>query len=92
MVEAWYMREEIQQYSIRMLGPGGESYSIVACGQGRGDGTWEGWIEFHPEAGSGPVLRTGQETSQPDREALAYWASGLERVYFEGAFVRASQQ
>ena len=84
------MREVIQQYSIQAKGPGGVNYIIVACGQARADSTWEGWIEFHPEGDSGPVLRTGQETSQPDREALAYWASGLERVYFEGALARAS--
>ena len=84
------MREVIQQYSFQMQGPAGVKYVIFACGQARGDGTWEGWIEFHPEGGGGPVLRTGRETSQPDKAAVAYWASGLERVYFEGAFARAS--
>jgi hypothetical protein len=84
------MREVIQQYSMQVQGPGGTNYFILACGQAREDGTWEGWIEFHPEGAGGPVLRTGRETSQPDREALAYWASGLERVYFDGAFARAS--
>jgi hypothetical protein len=33
--------------------------------------------------------RTGQETSQPDRKALEYWATGLEAVYLEGALARA---
>jgi len=84
------MREVIQQYSIQIQGPAAVNYDILACGQVRGDGTWEGWIEFHPDAGDGPVLRTGRETSQPDKGALAYWASGLERVYFEGAFARAT--
>ena len=37
-----------------------------------------------------PRLRTGQETSQPNRDALAYWASGLEDVYLEGALARAT--
>ena len=55
----------------------------------RADGTWRGWIEFHPLRGGGRVLRTGQETSQPNRDALAYLASGLEPVYFEGALDRA---
>ena len=32
---------------------------------------------------------TGRETTQPDRGALEYWASGLEPLYFEGAFDRA---
>jgi hypothetical protein len=38
----------------------------------------------------GRELRTGQETSQPNRDAVAYWAGGLEPIYFEGAFTRAS--
>ena len=84
------MAELIQQYAIQLIGPDGVNYQIFAFGQAREDGTWEGWIEFHPEGGIQPVLRTGRETSQPNREAVAYWASGLERVYFEGAFTRAS--
>ena len=84
------MRELIQQYTIEMKGPDGVNYEVFAYGRPREDGTWEGWLEFHPEGGSAPVLRTERETSQPNRDALAYWASGLERVYFEGAFTRAS--
>jgi hypothetical protein len=34
-------------------------------------------------------LRTDRETSQPNREALEYWSTGLEPVYIEGAFQRA---
>jgi hypothetical protein len=36
-----------------------------------------------------PTLRTEQETSQPNRVAVEYWASGLEPIYLEGAFARA---
>jgi len=64
-------------------------YAPGTWGEMRADGTWRGWIEFHPLRGQGRVLRTGQETSQPNRDALAYWASGLEPVYFEGALDRA---
>jgi len=56
---------------------------------GRPDGTWEGWIEFHPTDKSKPVLRTGQETSQPNRVDMEYWAYGLEPLYLEGALARA---
>jgi hypothetical protein len=35
------------------------------------------------------VLITEQETSQPNRTALEYWADGLEPVYLDGAFARA---
>jgi hypothetical protein len=34
-------------------------------------------------------LRTGQETTQPSRETLDYWAGGLEPVYLQGAMTRA---
>jgi hypothetical protein len=53
------------------------------------DGTWIGWIEFHPTDITKPVLITDQETSQPNQMDVEYWATGLEPVYFEGAFERA---
>ena len=55
----------------------------------RTDGTWEGWLEFHPNRKGKPVLRTEQETSQPSRVTVEYWALGLEPIYFEGALARA---
>lgn len=67
----------------------GTAYRAYVFGVQRADGTWAGWIELEPEGG-GRRLRTAQETSQPDREALAYWASGLEDVYFDGAVARAT--
>jgi hypothetical protein len=81
------MPELIQQYAEKIKDPGGTSYEVFAYGEARPDATWEGWIEFHSPSGN--VLRTGRETTQPSREALAYWASGLEPLYFEGAFARA---
>jgi hypothetical protein len=67
---------------------GNTTYVVHVCGAERADGTWKGWIEFHP-SGAGPVLITERETSQPNRAALEYWADGLEPVYLEGAFARA---
>lgn len=67
---------------------GNTTYIVRVCGEERLDGPWEGWIEFHP-SGPGPVLLTEQETSQPNRAALEYWAEGLEPGYLEGAFARA---
>jgi hypothetical protein len=55
----------------------------------RNDGTWEGWLGFHPIDKTKPVLRTEQETSQPSRLTVEYWALGLEPIYFEGALARA---
>ena len=64
----------------------GVRYRALVHGSERADGTWIGWIEF--VSGTRRV-RTEQETSQSNRDALAYWASGLEDVYFEGALHRA---
>jgi hypothetical protein len=64
----------------------GVSYRAFVHGEQRDDGMWVGWIEFV----SGTTrLRTEQETSQSNRDALSYWASGLEDVYFDGALQRA---
>ena len=58
-------------------------------GEERIDRTWEAWLEFHPPDISQPVLRTEQETSQPNRAAIEYWADGLEPIYLDGALARA---
>jgi hypothetical protein len=52
------------------------------------DGRWEGWIEF-TNADTGAVVRSGRETTQPSRDDVMYWATGLTRVYLEGALDRA---
>ena len=64
----------------------GITWRVTVHGEPRADGTWWGWIEF---VSDGTRKRTGQETSQPNRDALAYWATGLEDVYFDGALARA---
>jgi hypothetical protein len=46
----------------------------------RADRPWEAWLEFHPTKIGQPILRTDQETSQPNRVALEYWADGLEPI------------
>lgn len=65
------------------------TYGVRICGDERPDGTWEGWLEFHPADPHQPALRTDQETSQPNRAAVEYWAGGLQPVYLEGALARA---
>lgn len=67
----------------------GNLYNAVVYGKPRADGTWEGWLEFVPASAVLDVLRTERETTQPDRRALEYWASGLEPLYLAGAFERA---
>jgi hypothetical protein len=50
---------------------------------------WEGWLVFR----SGPTDRrsTGIETEQSTREALRYWSAGVQPIYLEGAFARATR-
>jgi hypothetical protein len=83
------MSQLIQQYTQPLTDSSNVAYSVRIYGEPRPDGTWEGWLEFHPLDSARPILRTERETTQPDKEALAYWASGLEPVYFEGALARA---
>jgi hypothetical protein len=65
---------------------GGREYRVTVEGTARDDGTWVGRIVFR----DGKTSRTTeQETSQPDRGAVEYWATGLEPVYLDGAFTRA---
>ena len=83
------MAQLIHRHSTVVLGLEGTPYEARTVGEERADGIWEGWIEFQPLDSAGTVLSTDRETTQPNLDALAYWASGLEPVYFEGALARA---
>ena len=79
-----------RQWSIALtpeISRDGSKYKARALGFQRDDGMWEGRIEFHN--GSSPAVSTGHETTQPNLTDLQYWATGLERVYLEGALQRA---
>lgn len=78
----------VHEFAEHVRDPADEAtYLVRAYGQARQDGTWEGWLEFVGD-GAAAVLRTDQETTQSNREGVAYWASGLEPTYLEGAFAR----
>jgi hypothetical protein len=79
----------VHQFTHQLTDKDGAKYSIFAFGEPRSDGTWEGWIEFHPLDSTRSKLRTERETTQPDKAAIEYWVTGLEPLYFEGAFARA---
>ena len=83
------MAEVLVQFQESIQGANGTVYTAQVCGRDMGRGLWEGWIEFTPE-GSGTVIRTGQETTQPNRPDLYYWATGLTAAYLQGALTRAS--
>jgi hypothetical protein len=83
------MPEVVVQFALVVAGPTGSTYVPRACGRVMEDGRrWEGWIEFVPED-SGAVLRTSQETVQPNRDDPRYWATGSTDTYLEGALERA---
>ena len=88
------MADLIHTHSVRVRGPGGALYEARIYGEPERGGTWKGWLEFRPLSGSAGspgarALKTDRETTQPDRDALDYWAGGLEPVYLEGAIARA---
>jgi hypothetical protein len=83
------MEELIHEFTSQVSDPDGHVYSGRAMGRPRSDGTWIGWLEFTPRGSGGSVRKTGMETTQPNRETLVYWATGLEPVYLEGALARA---
>jgi hypothetical protein len=83
------MAELLQEYTTVVRGSDDTIYTVRSYGKERTDGTWIGWLEFEPTDSTKPTLLTDQETSQPNRVDVEYWATGLEPVYFEGAFERA---
>jgi hypothetical protein len=80
--------EVLVQFTEPVIADDGTAYMARACGSEMPDGLWQGWIEFLP-IGEGEPIRSGRETTQPSRDDLFYWATGLTAVYLEGALVRA---
>ena len=70
-----------------IISDSGRTFTARVCGAPSGE-HWEGWIEF-TALEDGVVYRTPRETTQPNRDAFEYWASGLTATYFEGALDRA---
>ena len=82
------MAEVLAEYSDVVIGEDGKRYSARACGGPGRSGQWQGWLEFIDMA-TGHALRSGRETTQPNRVDTIYWATGLTPVYLEGALQRA---
>ena len=81
------MREVIIPFSSTVADASGKEFRVRVIGNERADGIWEGRIEFSSE--SGARFSTGSETTQPNQTDLEYWATGLEKIYLEGALERA---
>ena len=82
------MAEVLVEFDASFSAPDGGHYAPRACARMAEDGMWEGWLEFS-ELDTGLVIRSGRETTQPSRDDVMYWATGLTRVYLEGALIRA---
>ncbi|MGH2376953.1 MAG: hypothetical protein ACRDGT_00580 [Candidatus Limnocylindria bacterium] len=79
----------IHEFEEPVRDPDGHLYRARAFGRRRRDGTWIGWLEFRPSGSGGVARATDRETTQPNEEALRYWATGIEVRYLEGAIERA---
>jgi hypothetical protein len=82
------MAEVLVDYENTIAGADGSRWAARACGR-LGTGLWEGWIEFVPLDLDRKPIRSRRETTQPSREDLLYWATGLTPVYLRGALTRA---
>jgi hypothetical protein len=82
------MPEVLVEFDALLTDNSGCRYRARACGDEMPDGLWQGWIEFIP-IGDGAAVRSGRETTQPNREHALYWATGLTPVFLEGSLHRA---
>lgn len=85
------MEQLLQTFQTTFVDNTGERYDVQAYATSRPGDTWQGWIVFTRQR-DGKRFTTGAETTQPSAEAVAYWATGLEPAYLEGAFQRARPQ
>ena len=82
------MAEVFQEFSDALVDVNDVRYHAHACGAEMPDGRWQGWLEFVPLDGAA-AIRSGLETTQPNRKDMMHWATGLTPVYLEGALQRA---
>jgi hypothetical protein len=78
----------VHERTLELVGADGEIYPRMRVyAREMPGGTWEGWLEFI--SAKGEIAVTDRETTQPHQEDVAYWATGLEAIYLEGALRRA---
>ena len=83
------MAELVHERVIELKAPDGTVYDrALVYAEPNGRTTWAGFVEFVPSKGTRAV-RTGHETTQSNIEGVAYWGTGLENVYLDGALLRA---
>lgn len=83
------MTETLVKFDEPISRSDGTPYIVQAMTRRRDDNLWEGWLVFTPAKDGGESVATGRETTQPNRDAVMYWAQGLSRVYLMGALERS---
>ena len=82
------MERLLQQFEQAIRDTTGASYRVYLHGRSRPANTWQGWLVFE-RLSDGQRFATDVETTQPNAEAIVYWATGLSGTYFDGALSRA---
>ncbi|HJW93950.1 MAG TPA: hypothetical protein VJ901_10045 [Thermoanaerobaculia bacterium] len=82
------METLFQQFERPMTDGAGDSFFVFVQGRSRPHDTWEAWLVFERQRDS-RRFSTPVETTQPDANAILYWASGLTGTYLQGALERA---
>ena len=82
------MERLLQEFEQPVRDTGGILYRVYLYGRSRPADTWQGWLVFERTT-DGQRFATDIETTQPNAEAVLYWATGLTDAYFDGALVRA---
>jgi hypothetical protein len=84
------MAIELLEFENPVEDSDGLSWWAVVLGAERANDTWIGWIRFRNALGD--LVETDRETSQPKREDLVYWSTGLTYAYLVGALERAQRR
>jgi hypothetical protein len=83
------MTELVHERWLELRDRQGKTYRrVLVYAEQQPAGTWAAWVEFVSASGEA-VVRTERETTQSSLQGVAYWATGLQRTYFEGALDRA---
>lgn len=85
------METLLQQFETPFVDRDGSAYGVFVYGRSRAHDTWQGWLVFERQR-DGRRFATPVETTQPNGEAVRYWATGLTETYFEGALDRARKR
>ena len=82
------MDQLLQQFEAPIRDANGNLYVVHLYGRDRPSDTWQGWLVFERRRDHARFA-TPVETTQPNAQAIVYWATGLTATYFDGALQRA---